>query len=120
MAGRVQVYGTKRARQKLQARLKHIVDTSPEGVEEVAEAIRDRAEATAPIDDGHLAAGQEVRYSHGGRRAEVGAFDPDLWYHRLVHEGTQRIKANPYLLRAAADIRKDAADRAADAMKKKL
>lgn len=114
----VRVKGKKNFKKKLETKQRQITAGSIKGVEEVSEAVRDRAEARAPRDSGDLAKGQQVKTSKGGKHAKIGAFDPKLFYHFWVHEGTGRIKGQPYLDQAAADVRPEAAKTIAAAIRK--
>jgi|GEM_PF-6421302 len=110
MAASVRVKGRKKLSAGIATKQRQIEAGSVDGVAAVGEAMLSAVEKRVPRDSGELAKGQEIRYSKNGRRAQVGTWKPELFWHAWVHEGNSRIKGNPYLDIAAADVRPDVPD----------
>lgn len=91
--------------EQLLAQLEEIPGEVTEGarraVRDSAGAVRDETRDTVRVDTGRMRQGTEARVSETRLRADVGWFDPDLYYAKFQEFGTSEISANPALTRAA-------------------
>ncbi|MCD0450768.1 HK97 gp10 family phage protein [Actinocorallia sp. API 0066] len=74
-------------------------------VEESAQAVRTDARGAVRVDTGRLQRGLTVRVDRARLLAEVGWFDPKLYYAAFQEHGTSSIPANPALTSAAESER---------------
>lgn len=86
--------------------------------DEAAEIRRDE-QAAVPVRTGELQAGIEVR-SLGVLSAEVGIFDPDLFWAIWIEWGRSSAVAQPFATPAAEQARVRWPNRAADAVRRGL
>jgi len=98
----VTVDGLAELRRRLAEVPEEVADAAREAVDEGAEAIREEVERTVRVNTGR--ARNTIRVRHVGTTglsADVGWFDPDLYYMRFNEFGTEKITADPVLTRAA-------------------
>lgn len=87
-----------------------------ESAQALAEGIRQRL----PYDTGALYHGVEIHYAPDGLSAEIGFFDPDLYYIDFVENGTSTQPAQPALRPAAAEEERELPGRVAHAVQGSL
>lgn len=78
-----------------------------ETLHEWADNVQNTAEEKVPRDDGELWQALDQRVNEHFGRAEVGVWDPDqLKYALYVEKGTSKMNAQPYLVPAFNDHRR--------------
>lgn len=96
--GTVTIEGLDRLRLRLHDVPADVADGARRAVRDGAEAVRDQVERTIRVDTGR--ARREVKVRHvgtGGLSADVGWFNPDMYYVKFLEHGTSSIAADPVL-----------------------
>lgn len=87
----------------LEAAGKDAVAAVAAGVRRTAEAAAELERSLVPVRTGALRGGITVRYSETGASAQVGIWDPELYYALFVEWGTSTHPAHPFGTPAAEE-----------------
>lgn len=117
---KVTVEGVARVRRELDAAAAAATQAATRALREAAEAVQRDARGAVRVNTGALRDGIDVAYVDGGRTAEVGTRDPDLYYAAYEEFGTSNRPAHPFLRPAAERARTRLGRRVADRVKGEL
>ncbi|MCI0687123.1 MAG: HK97 gp10 family phage protein [Sporichthyaceae bacterium] len=119
MPRKVKIRGLRELQRVLDRLAGDVRDAAADAVREAAEAVQRREQATVATDTGTLRDGIEIRYSDDGRTAEVGVFDPDLYYAEFVEYGTSTAPEQPFARPAAEAARTEFPGTVTDVVRRK-
>ncbi|MBA9002011.1 HK97-gp10 family putative phage morphogenesis protein [Thermomonospora cellulosilytica] len=111
MAQRVEIAGWDRLLRRLNDLPEDIHEGAVKAITDAANDVRDETRDTVRVDTGRARDGTVARINAARLRAEVGWFDPDLYYMKFQEFGTEEITANPALTLAAQRERRRFAQR---------
>lgn len=87
-------------------------------VQESAEAVREGWQQRVAFDTGVLHDGIEIQYAADGLSADIGVFDPELYYVDFVENGSSTQPAQPAARPAVADEERELPRRVTRAVKR--
>jgi HK97 gp10 family phage protein len=107
MARRIRLDGLQRALRAIERVPEAMTEARTETLHEWADNVQDTAEEKVPRDEGGLWQALDQRVNEHFGRAEVGVWDADqLEYALYVEKGTSKMDAQPYLVPAFNDHRR--------------